>query len=177
MRTSRILIAGLLLVQWSATLAASGSGEVSLDRTAVQELFSAVLPRTESIVLGGLVEFDLTLQEIGDLRFGDGWIEGRLEICIDPPAACGAVRVRYHPEVEPITGTLRLVARTARPVAPLRFDFDLAPRLPPIDLPRRLDWELPMEHGAAVQLTCFVQGLSIDEDRIRLELSILPRRE
>ncbi len=76
------------------------------------------------------------------------------------------------PEVEPRQGLLRLVAIQAIPELPLPVPVDLAPFLPPVELPRSFSWSLQGFAGQAVPVRCVIQGVKIDDDRLVIQLGL-----
>jgi len=172
-----MIVTATMLLTPCAALAGSGVAELTLDRAVVSALLSASLPRSETVSLAGMGDLLLTIETVNELRFRDGEVHAIVTVTLraaslDAGAVTGRIRVRYAPAVERTTGTSRLVALSARPVAPLRLDADLARWLPPIELPRRMNWTLPLGEGAAIDLALFVQGLEIDEDRLRVDLGV-----
>ena len=81
--------------------------------------------------------------------------------------------VRYVPDVEPITGTVRLLPERVEPAIPLPFRIDVASLLDPIALPRRLNWQLELANGASIGVSCFVQSVEVGEERLIIELGLV----
>jgi len=179
-----VFVAFAAWVPFAPGLAVAGSGvaELTLDRAAVSALLSASLPRSKTVSMPGLGEVRLTIEALEELRFLDGEIHavvtvGLRALALGEASVTGRVRVRYAAEIERTTGTARLVPQSGRPMAPLRLDFDFARWLPAIDLPRRMNWSLPLGEGPAIELSMFVQGLEIEAERLRLDLGMVARPE
>lgn len=179
---SSVVVTALLLFTTDLAIAGSGVAELTLDRAGVMALLSAALPRSESVSMPGLGEVRLTIEAVEELRFLDGEIHAVVNVKLRAPAlgaaaVIGAVRVRYAPEIERTTGTARLVPLSGLPLAPLRLDADFARWLPAIDLPRRMNWSLPLGEGPAIELSMFVQGVEVEGERLRLDLGVVARPE
>ena len=128
---ARVVISAALLSAPCTAIAGSGVAELTLDRSGVAALLSASLPRSETVSLAGLGEVRLTIVAVDELRFLDGEVRAFVTVTfqtvgLDAATVTGKVEVRYAPAVERTTGTARLVALSARPVAPLRLDAELA---------------------------------------------------
>ena len=54
--------------------------------------------------------------------------------------------------------------------------LDLARLLPEVPLPRAMSWTVDGVGGGAVELTCLVQGVEIEEHRLVVQLGLLSRR-
>jgi hypothetical protein len=173
-RTARLL--GFLLVvagTCSQAEAGRGAAELSLDRAAVHGLLAAALPGPIPVALpgGSTVEIELTAPR--QLTFQDGGVEAVVPIRFGGSAFRTDLVVRYVPDVEPLAGTVRLVAERVEPVVPLPFRVDLSSLLDPVSLPRRLDWKLELANGASIDVSCFVHAVEVGEERLIVELGLL----
>ncbi len=151
-------------------LAGSGVAELTIDRAALHALFAATLPRTETIEVGGLEPFRVTIDGIESLAFREGGVEARVHVRLSGGLE-GIVEARYVPRVEATSGVIGLTAESAYPVAPLRLDLDLAGLLPTVDLPRRFEWTLPLD-DRPVKVELFLQGVTVEQERLQLQLGV-----
>ncbi len=170
-----------LLVALFATApswAGRGAVELLLDRAAVAGLIEVSLPEPFRLALPGSSDLTLSVGAPQSVVFEDGGVEARIPLELEELGWTVSLSVRYVPAVEPVSGIVRLVPETAEPDTGLPFRFDFGRWLGPVDLPRRLDWALELNGGKEVDLTCFVQGLNVRENRLEVELSIvMPDRE
>ncbi|MCZ6649065.1 MAG: hypothetical protein O7D35_00190, partial [Acidobacteria bacterium] len=83
--------------------------------------------------------------------------------------------VRYEPQVNPMDGTVSLVATEAVPDVMLPVEIDLASFLPVADLPRRLSWKLDGPGGQPIPVQALIQGVIITEDRLVVQLGLQAR--
>jgi hypothetical protein len=156
--------------------AGRGAAELALDRSAVATLIEVALPQPRSLVLSGLGRLTLVVGPPQRVAFHEGGVEASLALGVAELDLMTDLRVRYVPAVEPLTGVVRLVAESAEPSLRLPFAFDFAAWLAPVELPRRLDWVLPFAAGGDLDVTCFVQRVTIEPERLRVELSVDVRR-
>jgi len=166
------LIAVLALIPQAPGAAGvpDGAGELSLDRGSVLSLMTAAMPRTLKLAVPQVGELTLDIEPPTRIEFIDGGIEAELTFTLKELFFTSPIRVRYVPEVEPRQGLLRLVASQAVPELPLPVPVDLAPLLPPVELPRSFSWSLQGFAGQAVPIHCVVQGVEIDDERLVVQL-------
>jgi hypothetical protein len=153
-----------------------GAGELSLDRAAVAGLLRSALEEPLEREVPGVGRVTLRIQPPRSVGFVDGGIEARVEVAVEPPGLTAALDLRYVPAVEPLHGVVLLEPRSAIPDAPLPLPLDLGAWLPPVRLPRMMDWELPLEDGrdaGALAVTCYVHDLTIDEDRLTVSFGLV----
>jgi len=166
------LAATLMLAFVSAAWCGPAAGELTLDRAAVRELIALALPEPMELDLPGLGAVSLQIDAPSEVRFHEGGVETSLTLrvsVIDTPLELHA---RYVPAVEPLSGTVRLEPESLVPALALPFDLDLAAWVGPVALPRRLDWTLELASGRTSRVTCFVQGLTVEPDRLRIDLGL-----
>lgn len=162
-----------LLLLTPAVRAAASAGELTLDRSAVRELVALALPEPWSLDLPGLGAITLQIEAPHEVRFHNGGVETELSVKLSGLDRELLLHVRFVPSVEPLTGVVRLVPESIVPDVALPFEVDLHTWVPSVDLPRRLDWELELAGGKKTRVTCFVQGLTVEEKRLRIDLGLL----
>jgi len=153
--------------------AAASAGELTLDRSAVRELVTLALPEPWQVELPGFGTITLQFDAPGEVRFHEGGVETKLPVKLTGLDREFLLHVRYVPSVEPLSGIVRLEAESIVPDLALPFEVDLHAWVPTVDLPRRLDWELELAGGKTTRVTCFVQGLTVEEKRLRVDLGLL----
>jgi len=151
-----------------ASLLLGGIGELALDRGAITDLVAAAMP--EPVTIGPVT---LTAGRPTPVDFIEGGVETSVPVRVDELGWKGVVDLRYEPRVRPENGGVHLAAVRVRPRVPLPVEFDLSRWAPLVELPRRLEWDLPLAGGASVRVICFVQGLEIDDERLRVELGLV----
>lgn len=156
-------------------VAGVGAAELTLDRGAVAALVEAALPEPLELSAPGIGRVTLEVFAPKKLLFVDGGVQVTFPLLVPEIDWSTRIDVRYEPEIEPLTGTVRLVSVSAVPDLPLPFRVDLAPWLGAIDLPRRLDWELELSEGHKLDVICFVQGLRVGPERLHIELGLKSR--
>ena len=173
MRTVSVLVLAATAA-WltGGTALAGGVAELRLDAGAVAELLGAALPEPMDVDLPGLGPVSAGLGPVGPTAFVDGAIEAEIMLEVEPVGFASSVRLRFVPQVERRTGTARLVPDSARLPA-LPFDIDLAEWVRPAELPRSVRWELEMPGGDPLEVLCFVQGLEVEADRLRIDLGLV----
>lgn len=153
--------------------AATSAGELTLDRSAVREMVALALPEPWTLELPGLGTVTLRIDPPGEVRFRDGGVETELPVTLSALDRGFLLHVRFVPGVEPLSGIVRLEPESIVPEVALPFEVDLRSWLPTVDLPRRLDWNLELAGGKTARVTCFVQGLVVEDDRLRIDLGLI----
>ncbi len=157
------------------TVAGIGTAELTLDRNAVAGLVEAALPAPHELTVPGLGQVTIEVLAPKELLFVDGGVEAVFPLRIAEIDWSTEIDVRYEPDIEPLMGTVRLLAVSAVPRLRLPFRIELAPWLGAVDLPRRLDWELELRDGQTLDVVCFVQALRVGEERLHIELGLKSR--
>ena len=171
---SRFVLPVLFLIALApAVHAAASAGELTLDRSAVRELVALALPEPWQLELPGFGAVTLQIDAPDEVRFREGGVEMKLPVKLSGLDRELLLHVRYVPSVEPLSGVVRLEPESIVPEVPLPFEIDLHEWVPTVDLPRRLDWELELAGGKTTRVTCFVQGLVVEERRLRVDLGLL----
>lgn len=170
----RCLTVVLLLIALAPGVhAAASAGELTLDRSAVRELVVLALPEPWTIEIPGIGAVTLQIDAPDEIQFRDGGVETDLPVRLSGFDRGLLLHVRYIPSVEPLSGVVRLEPESIVPEVALPFEVDLQGWVPTVDLPRRLDWELELAGGRKTRITCFVQGLTVEERRLRVDLGLL----
>jgi hypothetical protein len=167
----KLWVLSLLL---GATIAHAGGGiaELSLDRQAVASLVAAALPEPLSLTPAGLGSLTLRLDGPRRVEFKDGEVRLEIRLTVDGLDATLDLAARYVPEVDARTGVFRLVPVAVTSSPRLPFLFDLAGWLGPVDLPRRFEWNIEAAPGRRLTVSCFLQKIEIEADRLRLSLGL-----
>jgi hypothetical protein len=172
----RLLGLSLLLpLLLSAPPAAAGTGaaELQLDRGAVGALLQAHLPSRVGVALPPLGKITLALAAPDPVTFIDGALETSLRVEIVEAKLSGRVTVRLVPEVDRDGGTIVFRPTRAQPTGDLAGLPDLAPLLPPIELPRVFDWlAAPDARASATRFTVAVQGVMVGKERLIVKLGL-----
>ncbi len=82
---------------------------------------------------------------------------------------------RFVPELERATGTWQLRPEEVELELPPPLRLDVADWLVPVPLPRRLDWQLELGADRPLDVTCFIQSVTVDENRLRIDLGLVAR--
>lgn len=158
--------------------AAAGTGvaELQLDRGAVGALLQAHLPSRVGVALPPLGRITLALAAPDPVTFVDGALETSLRVEIVEAKTSGRVTVRMVPEVDADGETLVFRPTRAQPTGELAVLPDLAPLLPPIELPRVFDWlAAPDARTTATRFTVAVQGVTVGKERLTVKLGLATR--
>ena len=107
------------------------------------------------------------------VEFHEGGVETLLPFTIPEIGLSGSFELRYVPAVDPQTGVVHLAAESIVPLAGLPFRIELDGWLGAVELPRRVDWTFELEPDREIEVTCFVQGLRVENDRLLLELGLV----
>ena len=167
-----------LLLPLAALPAAAGTGaaELQLDRGAVGALLQAHLPARAAVALPPLGRITLAVTAPDPVNFVDGALETSLRVEIVEARMTGRVAVRMVPEVDKDGGTLVFRTMRAQPTGELAGLPDLAPLLPPIELPRVFDWLAAPESGSAgTRFTVAVQGVTVGAERMTVKMGLATR--
>ena len=106
------------------------------------------------------------------VHFVDGGVEADLELTLQELELSIGVHIRYEPQVNPMDGTVSLLATAAVPDVVLPIALDLAALLPAAALPRRLSWELDGPGGQRIPVQALIQGVVIADDRLIVQLGL-----
>jgi hypothetical protein len=110
------------------------------------------------------------------VTFIDGALETSLRVEIVEAKLSGRVTVRLVPEVDKDGGTIVFRPTRAQPTGDLAGLPDLAPLLPPIELPRVFDWLAASDaRAAATRFTVAVQGVTVGKERMTVKLGLATR--
>jgi len=175
-QTTRVritLATALTLAVATVSWCGPGAGELSLDRSAVRDLIALALPEPVTLELAGLAAVTVRVDAPAEVLFHEGGVEASLPLRVSGVDRELHVQVRYVPGIEPLSGTVRLEPKSVVLQGQLPFELDLAAWVGTVDLPRRLDWDLDLDGGKRARVTCFVQGLTVEKDRLRLDLGLL----
>jgi hypothetical protein len=166
----------LLLLPAAPAAAGTGAAELQLDRGAVGALLQAHLPSRVGVALPPLGKITLALAAPDPVTFIDGALETSLRVEIVEAKLSGRVTVRLVPEVDRDGGTIVFRPTRAQPTGDLAGLPDLAPLLPPIELPRVFDWlASPDARAAATRFTVAVQGVTVGKERMTVKLGLATR--
>jgi hypothetical protein len=156
----------------SCAYAGPAAAELSLDRAAVRELLRAALPDPVRVELTGLGSATLRLLAPARVEFSEGGIEATFPLEIEEAGWRTPVAVRLVPRVDPLDGTVRLVPESVRPELALPIDIDLSAWIAALELPRRFDWPLGLREKQGIEVTCFLQRMTVQDERVVLELGL-----
>lgn len=156
----------------ATVLPAGGVAELSLDGRAAADILDAALPEPARVELPGLGEVTLRIGPVRKAFFHEGGVEAEVALAVEEIGFEEDVTLRFVPRIERRTGTAQLVLETAR-VEGLPFEIDLSSRVPPATLPRTVHWDLEMPGARVLPVDCYVQGLEIEGDRLRVELGLV----
>jgi hypothetical protein len=166
----------LMLLPPCAATAGTGVAELQLDRGAVGALLQAHLPTRVGVALPPLGKITLALAAPDPVTFVDGALETSLRVEIVEAKMSGRVTVRLVPEVDTDGETLVFRPTRAQPTGELAGLPDLAPLLPPIELPRVFDWlAAPDARSNATRFTVAVQGVAVGKERLTVKLGLATR--
>jgi hypothetical protein len=173
-----LALAFLLVLLLASLPAAAGTGaaELQLDRGAVGALLQAHLPSRVGVALPPLGKITLALAAPDPVTFVDGALETSLQVEIVEARLSGRVTVRMVPEVDKDGGTIVFRPTRAQPTGELAGLPDLAPLLPPIELPRVFDWlAAPDARAQATRFTAAVQAVTVGKERLTVKLGLATR--
>lgn len=172
----RAAIAWIVVFLFSSLApAAQGAGELALDRAAVAALLNATLPGTLEVRLPGERSVVLELGRARRLTLGDGAVRAEIPFALRGLGVSATLRASYAAEIEREDGTVVLHATEATAdVAPVSA-VDLSSLLPTVRLPRTLRWNLEPREGVALDVTWFLHGVRITEDRLVVEFGLRTR--
>ncbi|MCU0225252.1 MAG: hypothetical protein MUF27_14550 [Acidobacteria bacterium] len=171
-----LLPALLLSLATLPAAAGTGAAELQLDRGAVGALLQAHLPARTAVALPPLGRITLAVTAPDPVSFVDGALETSLRVEIIEARMGGRVTVRMVPEVDKDGGTLVFRTTRAQPTGELAGLPDLAPLLPPIELPRVFDWLAGPDSGSAgTRFTVAVQGVTVGAERMTVKMGLATR--
>lgn len=171
-RTRIAVIGASVLLATSAVTAGGGIAELHLDAAAVSEVLGAALPEPRRVDLPGFGEVTLRVGPVRDVLFREGAVEASVAVLVDEPALERSIRLRLLPTIDRLTGSAQLEVVEAR-VAGLPFELDGAVLIPPARLPRSVRWDLELPGARTLTVDCYVQGIAVEDDRLRLELGLV----
>ncbi|MDQ7006523.1 MAG: hypothetical protein Q9Q40_04765 [Acidobacteriota bacterium] len=169
------VLAAWLLAAGGSRAAAPGLGELHLDARALRAVVAGHLPGPVSVTVPGMGTATLRLIAPRELRLVRGGIEGRFGLRVDAFGLEGSADVRYVPEVLRQEGIIRLRAERARAEGVLALLPDLASVLPPVDLPRVLEWPAPDPEAPRVSMRLYVQDVRITDRAMVIRFSLQAR--
>ncbi len=170
-----LLLPGLALAADPAAASARGVGELALDPWALVALIGAAMPEPSRVDVPGLGTVTLALTPPRRIVFREGGIEARVGLTLRELGLEGAMRVRYEPFLERESGRLGLAAVRAEGEGALALLPDIAPLLPPAELPRTLRWLLPDPEAPRNALTLDVQRVEVREERLVIAFGLVAR--
>jgi hypothetical protein len=132
------------------------------------------MPRSLDLHVAGLGALTLRVEPPVRVEFRDGGVEAEPVFTLEEVLVTSPVRVRYVPQVGRRDGVVQLVAESAVPAAALPVPVDLAPLLPPVELPRTFSWSLRGMAGEPVRVRCLVQGVEVGDERLVVQLGFAP---
>ena len=154
----------------------SGVGELHLDRGAVRALLTAAMAGPRRIELPALGAATLTFQAPRVLEFRDGGIETTLPFRLvlnEVTSHDASLQARLVPELDRLSGQVRLVAESAAADVGLPARLDLSALLPPVALPRGFHGSLPETLTTdPSQLALFVHAVRVDPERLVIEFGV-----
>ncbi|HHN74690.1 MAG TPA: hypothetical protein ENK10_05615 [Acidobacteria bacterium] len=165
-------VLGLVAVVFAA---APGLGELRLDGAALQAVVAGNLPGPMQVTIPAMGQAELRLIAPRTLRLVRGGIEGRFGVRVDAFGLEGSVDLRYEPKVLREQGIIRLEAVRAQAEGMLSMLPDLASLLPPVDLPRVLEWPAPTPEAPRVRMRLYLQEVRIADEAMVIRFSLLAR--
>jgi hypothetical protein len=156
--------------------AGGGVGELSLDREAIRGLLEAALPPPTALSLPGLPDLVVRFEGPRRLELVDGGVEAVLGVVLEGAGHRAALRVRYVPEVERPEGIVTLRPDSAIPDVPLPVTIDVRALLPSVALPRSMSFTMAGSPGGSLELTCMVQGVEVQDERVVVQFGLMSRR-
>jgi hypothetical protein len=153
-----------------------GIGELSLDRAAIRELLDSALPAPATIDLPGLPELTVRIGSPRTPDLVEGGVETVLTLTLEELSWSGALRARYVAEVTRPEGIVTLRPESVIPELPLPVSLELGRFLPEVPLPRSLSWTVEGPTGRPLELTCLVQGVEVDDERLVVKFGLLSRQ-
>jgi len=169
---SRLAVTLVCLLAVTAVWSGRGAAELYLDAAAVKEILGAALGEPRRLEVPGLGELTLELGPVRRVELSGGTVEATVAVRIREIDVADDVRVSFLPEVERTMGRARLVPREAH-LAGLPFDLDLSRFLAPAELPRSVAWDLALPGARPLPLVCYVQGIAVEKDRLRIDLGLV----
>jgi hypothetical protein len=167
-----ILLAGALGLAVGAAAAGPGAAELSLDRASVRALIAAATEEPIELELPGIGPLTVRAGPPARLDFVEGGIETTLPLELTGPDFKTSLSLRYVPFVDPLYGDVMLRCELATSEERLPVDVGLARFFEPIVLPRRVDWNLPVDHGVELSVRGYVQGVEVLDDRLVVRLGL-----
>lgn len=164
-----VALAAAVLLGAGPTSAGPAAAELTLDASAVAELLRAASAEPVPLAPGVELRFEPRWRVV----LAGGEIQATVGARLEPLGWSGPLELVLAPEVDRLTGVVRLVARRVAPAgATWPVEVDLASVAPAFELPRRLDWRLELPGGGATDVGCWIQGAEIAGDRLRIELGL-----
>jgi hypothetical protein len=162
----------LLLLFALPAVAGQGTAELALDRAAVRELLVVALPPPRVLDLPGAGRATLRLVPPRHVDFRDGGIDLTLDVELVEADWSTSVALRLVPRIDPLTGIVSLVPEKLDLPA-LPFDLDIAAWLQRFELPRTLGGVVELRDDAQVEMSGFLQGVTVRDDRLVLDLGLM----
>jgi hypothetical protein len=172
-RTIVISLFALAIASGGAVHGGGGAGEISLDRAAITGLLASALPAPTRIDLPGLPELNVRVDAPRSVDLVDGGVETTLSLSLEEISWRGFLHVRFVPEVVRPEGIITLRAESVTPDLPIPVPLDLNRLLPDVPLPRSLRWRVEGPAGRPLELTCLVQTVEVDEERVVVKFGLL----
>ncbi len=166
------MIAACVLLATTAATARGGIAELHLDAASVSEVLGAALPEPERIEIPGLGEVTIGIGPVQSVVFREGGVDATVALAVEEIRFEGEMRLRFVPTIDRLTGNAQLEVDEGR-IADLPFDLDWPGLIPPAQLPRSVRWDLEMPGARTLTVDCYVQGIGIEDDRLRIELGLI----
>ena len=176
-RTTRLVLALFLWLPLPVTLLAAGDGvgELSLDRVAVATLIRYSTPGTIEVRVPVVGTVSARIGPPRRVELREGGIEAVLPFELTEPSLAVDLDVRFVPTIDREQGTVRLVAERVVPMGGSLPGLDLRSLVPAVELPRTLGGNVATPAGASVELTAFVHGVRISDERLLIEFGLVAR--
>lgn len=165
----------LVMFAIPVAVAGHGAGELALDRGAVAAILTANLPGPLKLSVPGLGAVSIRISPPDSVRFVDGGVAVMLGLSVEPFGLQGEAALRYVPEIDAKSGTVRFRAQQATLGGALAGFPDLAGFFPPLELPRSFDWAAQNQAAFPVRMTIAVQGVVVEKERVVLKLGLVTR--
>ena len=172
--TAGVPLAAALLActSFTSSHAATGAGELSMDRAAVAALIDVAIPDTYVYNVPNLGDLTFQMKPKGDVTMGPEGIRTTIAVSAPKLGLTGDMIVLLGTRLDKEKGQLLLETREARFDSPMGIIPDIASFIPVTEIPRVFDYVIVQNPDEPTRIVIYLQDVKITEERLTILLGM-----